>query len=78
MLRSIVQYSLQWIIVLQNISIILMRRITEKIKQSAFLHITYLRNLNIGCEVQLSQELLLPGLLDFIAEEELGHKQGVV
>ena len=78
MLRSIVQYSLQWIIVLQNISIILMRRITEKIKQSAFLHTTYLRNLNIGCEIQLSQELLLPGLLDFIAEEELGHKQGVV
>lgn len=78
MLRSIVQYSLQWIIVLQNISIILMRRITEKIKQSAFLHMTYLRNLNIGCEIQLSQELLLPGLLDFIAEEELGHKQGVV
>ena len=78
MLRSIVQYSLQWIIVLQNISIILMRRITEKIKQSAFLHMTYLRNLNIGCEMQLSQELLLPGLLDFIAEEELGHKQGVV
>lgn len=76
MLRSIVQYSLQWIIVLQNISIILMRRITEKIKQSAFLHMTYLRNLNIGCEIQLSQELLLPGLLDFIAEE--GHKQGVV
>ena len=37
---------------------------------------TYLRNLNIGCEIQLSQELLLPGLLDFIAEE--GHKQGVV
>lgn len=35
---------------------------------------TYLRNLNIGCEIQLSQELLLPGLLDFIAEEELGHK----
>lgn len=55
-----------------------MRRITEKIKQSAFLHMTYLRNLNIGCEIQLSQELLLPGLLDFIAEEELGHKQGVV
>ena len=78
MLRSIVQYSLQWIIVLQNISIIVMRRITEKIKQSAFLHMTYLRNLNIGCEIQLSQELLLPGLLDFIAEEELGHKQGVV
>ena len=78
MLRSIVQYSFQWIIVLQNISIILMRRITEKIKQSAFLHMTYLRNLNIGCEIQLSQELLLPGLLDFIAEEELGHKQGVV
>ena len=78
MLRSIVQYSLQSIIVLQNISIILMRRITEKIKQSAFLHMTYLRNLNIGCEIQLSQELLLPGLLDFIAEEELGHKQGVV
>lgn len=78
MLRSIVQYSLQWIIVLQNISIILMRRITEKLKQSAFLHMTYLRNLNIGCEIQLSQELLLPGLLDFIAEEELGHKQGVV
>ena len=78
MLRSIVQYSLQWIIVLQNISIILMRRITEKVKQSAFLHMTYLRNLNIGCEIQLSQDLLLPGLLDFIAEEELGHKQGVV
>lgn len=78
MLRSIVQYSLQWIIVLQNISIILMRRITEKIKQSAFLHMTYLRNLNIGCEIQLSQELSLPGLLDFIAEEEVGHKQGVV
>lgn len=37
---------------------------------------TYLRNLNIGCEIELSQELLLPGLLDFIAEE--GHKQGVV
>ena len=55
-----------------------MRRITEKIKQSAFLHMTYLRNLNIGCEIQLSQELLLPGLLDFITEEELGHKQGVV
>lgn len=55
-----------------------MRRITEKIKQSAFFHMTYLRNLNIGCEIQLSQELLLPGLLDFIAEEELGHKQGVV
>ena len=53
-----------------------MRRITEKIKQSAFLHMTYLRDLNIGCEIQLSQELLLPGLLDFIAEE--GHKQGVV
>ena len=78
MIRSIVQYSLQWIIVLQNISIILMRRITEKIKQNTFLHMTYLRNLNIGCEIQLSQELLLPGLLDFIAEEELGHKQGVV
>lgn len=55
-----------------------MRRITEKIKQNTFLHMTYLRNLNIGCEIQLSQELLLPGLLDFIAEEELGHKQGVV
>lgn len=39
---------------------------------------TYLRNLNIGCEIQLSQELSFPGLLDFIAEEELRHKQGVV
>ena len=39
---------------------------------------TYLKNLNIGCEIQLSQELSLPGLLDFIAEEELGHKRLVV
>ena len=39
---------------------------------------TYLKNLNIGCEIQLSQELSFPGLLDFIAEEELRHKQGVV
>ena len=28
--------------------------------------------------MQLSQELLLPGLLDFNAEEELGHKRRVV
>lgn len=38
---------------------------------------TYLKNLNIGREIQLFQELSLPGLLDFIAEEELGHKKSV-
>lgn len=37
---------------------------------------TYLKYLNIGCEIQFSQDFSLPGLLDFTAEEELGHKQG--
>ena len=35
---------------------------------------TYLKYLNIGCEIQFSQDFSLPGLLDFTAEEELGHK----